>query len=53
VYIVLDIYRVAFAITTTKLESNSPTKQNEQWIYSTKVCWYTLLPLGDNRRQRH
>jgi len=35
----LDMYRVATALSTSKLdESNTPTKQIEDWTHANKVC---------------
>jgi len=44
----LDMYEVAFALTTSKLDTSSPVKQIEVWIHANKVCRHTMLSALSN-----
>jgi len=44
----LDMYRVASALTMSKPDTSSPTKQIEDWIHSNKVCRHTMLSALSN-----
>jgi len=39
----LDLYRVASALTMSKPNSSCPAKQIEYWIHANKVCRHTML----------
>jgi len=39
----LDMYKVASALTMSKPDINSPAKQIEDWIDANKVCRHTML----------
>jgi len=39
----LDMYEVAFALTTSKPNSSTTAKQVDDWIHANKVCRHTLL----------
>ena len=39
----LDMYRVAFTLTTFKPDYNTPTKQIEDWTHVNKICHHTLF----------
>jgi len=39
----LDMYEVAFALTTSKPDSRTNVKQVDDWIHANKVCRHTLL----------
>jgi len=39
----LDMYGVAYALTTSKPDTSSPAKQIEDWIHANKVCRHTML----------
>jgi len=42
------MYGVAFALTTSKLDSNTTTKQIDDWIHANKVCRHALLNVLSN-----
>jgi len=39
----LNIYGVVIALTSSKPNSNIPSKQVEDWSHANKVCQHTLL----------
>ena len=39
----LDMYGVAFALTTSKPDTSSLAKQIEDWIHANKACRHTML----------
>jgi len=39
----LDMYRITYALTTSKPDTSSPAKQIEDWIHANKVCRHTML----------
>jgi len=42
------MYGVATALTSSKPNSNIPSKQIEDWIHANKVCRHTLLSALSN-----
>ena len=46
--ILLDMYEVASALTTSKPNTSSPAKQIEDWIHANKVCRHTMLSVLSN-----
>ena len=44
----LDMYEVAFALTTSKPDSSTVAKQVDDWIHANKVCRHTLLSVLSN-----
>ena len=44
----LDKYKVASALMTSKADSNSPEKQIEDWIHANRVCRQTMLSALSN-----
>jgi len=44
----LDMYGVAFALTTSKLDSSMPVKQIDVWTYANKICCQTFLSVLSN-----
>ena len=44
----LDMYGVAYALTTSKPDTSSSTKQIEDWIHANKVCRHTMLSALSN-----
>ena len=46
--ILLDMYKVGFALTTFKRDSSMPTKQIDDWTHANKVCRHTLLSVLSN-----
>jgi len=44
----LDMYSVAYALTTSKADTSSSAKQIEDWIYANKVCHHTMLSALSN-----
>jgi len=44
----LDMYGVATALTSSKPNSNIPSKQVKDWIHANKVCRHTLLSALSN-----
>jgi len=48
VSILLDMYEVASALTTSKPNTSSPAKQIEDWIHANKVCRHTMLSVLSN-----
>ena len=44
----LDMYGIALALTTSKPDSTTVTKQVDDWIHANKVCRHTLLSVLSN-----
>ena len=44
----LDMYGVAYALTTSKPNTSSSAKQIEDWIHANKVCRHTMLSALSN-----
>ena len=44
----LDIYEVAFALTTSIPDSSTIAKQIDNWIHANKVCRHTLFSVLSN-----
>ena len=42
------MYEVAYALTTSKRDTNSSVKQIEDWIHANKVCRHTMLSALSN-----
>jgi len=42
------MYEVALALTTSKPDSSTTTKQVDDWIHANKVCCHTLLSVLSN-----
>ena len=48
VSILLDMYGVASALTTSKPDTSSPAKQIKDWIHANKVCRHIMLSALSN-----
>jgi len=44
----LNMYKIAYALTTSKPDTSSPMKQIEDWIHTNKVCHHTMLTTLSN-----